>query len=213
MRGLLRLFTVLIVLASFNVAGSAQEDGAVAGSGNLAAMLRFVPDNDEARRSISYGDYRAAEVARPVENPPQNFEQFTERVESNAIWIAAMPTGGMALNDFGTFNEMPAAMGVNFSMLTGVSNGAFRRIAGSSCKGILTKTRSAWRTSRADSWKANSIAYRFGVTLKAVIRVSKSTWQTGKPPTSLAATSVESSRVRSPGIFSSARQSIPALSR
>lgn len=115
MRGLLRLFAILAVLTSIGLTASAQDDDSITGSGNIAEMLRFVPDNDTARRSISYGDYRAAAAGRQLEVVPQDFADFESMAnEDVSFWIWAQPRGGIQLNTFQSFGEMPNAMGIDF---------------------------------------------------------------------------------------------------
>lgn len=84
-------------------------------SGNLAEMLRFVPDTEDARFLISYGDYRAAEHARGLSIFPETYADFEALpIEETELWVLSLPRGGIGRTGFAAFGDMPTVMGFDF---------------------------------------------------------------------------------------------------
>jgi hypothetical protein len=82
------------------------------GSADFAVTLAFVPVGDAARSAISFADYRAAERARGL----PRFTDFSQYFgEWSQLWIASTPNSGIPLQYFGVFDEMPTAIGIDFT--------------------------------------------------------------------------------------------------
>jgi hypothetical protein len=81
------------------------------GSADFAVTLAFVAEGDPARAAISFADYRAAERARGL----PRFTDFSQYFgDWSQLWIASLPSGGIPLQNFGVFDEMPTALGIDF---------------------------------------------------------------------------------------------------
>lgn len=92
---LLKKITLLLVCLLFTGGVSAQETNDLP----LTRLLGLVPDTSAIRESlITYADYRVVENARGIE--PPTAQDFEERSERSALWVAASMrlSGGLDLS-------------------------------------------------------------------------------------------------------------------
>lgn len=114
MKFLKLIAVVLVVMMVMPL--SAQIDRADMGSDELAALLVFVPDTAEARRWVTYGDFRAGEAGRGLPFTPESYNFFDNPPEElpRALWNMSVPHGGMQLAYLGTYGELPQTLGFDF---------------------------------------------------------------------------------------------------
>lgn len=95
---------------------SAQVERAEMGSGSLAALLRFVPDTAEARRWLTYGDFRAGEAGRGLPFTPDSYSYFDNQSPElpSQLWTRVTPLGGLSLNYLGAYADLPQILGFDF---------------------------------------------------------------------------------------------------